>query len=101
MSQRRRDCEPVTLDPTLRLLALVALRDAAARAWVLAEDWARVFGSAIPKRSWYENSRRATVARSAGVRHAAFLATLAAAEEAAVSSAARGAPAGACDDDRA
>ncbi|MCE9612000.1 MAG: DNA primase [Chthoniobacter sp.] len=35
---------PITLDPTARLLALVALHDAAARAWILAEPWARVFG---------------------------------------------------------
>lgn len=31
--------EPITLDPTLRLLAVVALRDAAAREWLLAEPW--------------------------------------------------------------
>lgn len=31
--------EPITLDPTLRLLAIVALRDATAREWLLAEPW--------------------------------------------------------------
>ncbi len=34
---------PVMLEPTIRLLALVALHDAAARAWILAEPWARIF----------------------------------------------------------
>ena len=31
--------EPIDLDPTLRLLAIVALRDAEARAWLLAQPW--------------------------------------------------------------
>jgi DNA primase len=30
---------PIVLDPTIRLLALVALRDGAAREWLLAEPW--------------------------------------------------------------
>ncbi|MDR3406180.1 MAG: DNA primase [Chthoniobacter sp.] len=31
--------EPIVLDPTIHLLAVVALRDAAAREWLLAEPW--------------------------------------------------------------
>jgi DNA primase len=31
--------EPIVLDPTIRLLALVALRDAPTREWILAEAW--------------------------------------------------------------
>jgi len=31
--------EPIILDPTIHLLAVVALRDAAAREWLLAEPW--------------------------------------------------------------
>ncbi|MEI9892378.1 MAG: hypothetical protein WDN28_00220 [Chthoniobacter sp.] len=31
--------EPITLDPTIHLLAVVALRDSAAREWLLAEPW--------------------------------------------------------------
>ncbi|HSI10549.1 MAG TPA: DNA primase, partial [Chthoniobacter sp.] len=37
--------EPITLDPTLRLLAVVALRDAPAREWLLAEPWDTVLQS--------------------------------------------------------
>ncbi len=37
--------EPIKLDPTIRLLALIALHDAPARAWLLAEPWRRVVGS--------------------------------------------------------
>ena len=36
--------EPIVLDPTIRLLALVALRDAAAREWLLAEPWDTMLG---------------------------------------------------------
>ncbi len=34
-----REAQPVLLDPTIRLLAVIALRDAAAREWLLAEQW--------------------------------------------------------------
>ena len=37
--------ERATLDPTARLLALVALHDPEARTWILAEPWQRVFGN--------------------------------------------------------
>jgi len=37
--------QPLALDPTLRLLALVALRDAVARDWVIAQDWQRCLES--------------------------------------------------------
>jgi len=36
--------QPIVLDPTIRLLALVALRDAAAREWLLSESWDTVLG---------------------------------------------------------
>ena len=36
--------EPIVLDPTIRLLAIVALRDAAAREWLLAEPWDTMLG---------------------------------------------------------
>ena len=39
-----RETEPATLNATARLLALIALHDAAARAWILAEPWPRIFG---------------------------------------------------------
>lgn len=35
---------PTLADPTIRLLALVALRDAAAREWLLDESWDRMLG---------------------------------------------------------
>jgi DNA primase len=34
-----RASEPIAMDPTLRFLAKVALRDAATREWILAEPW--------------------------------------------------------------
>jgi DNA primase len=76
--------EPVVLDSTMRLLALVALRDPAARAWILAENWQRLLGNdpdaglVVKILSGYLNpDDPASVS--------AFLATLSAPEEAAVS----------------
>ena len=39
--------EPIALDPTLRLLSVVALRDAAAREWLLAEPWDTVLQNEV------------------------------------------------------
>jgi len=76
--------EPLVLDSTMRFLALVALRDPAARAWILAENWQRLLGNdpdaglVVKVLSGYLNpDDPASVS--------AFLATLSAPEESAIS----------------
>ena len=79
------DEEPsVTLAPTARLLALVALHDAAARAWILAEPWARVFADDPDAALLVKILSTDLQPDQPGSIHA-FLTTLSAAEEAVVS----------------
>jgi len=75
---------PITLDPTARLLALVALHDAAARAWILAEPWARVFGE-DPDAALLVKILAADLEPGGAASAHAFLTTLTAEEESAVS----------------
>ena len=75
---------PATLDPTSRLLALVALHDEAARAWILAEPWPRIFGE-DPDAALLVKILAADLHPGQPASIHAFLTTLTAAEEAAVS----------------
>ena len=75
---------PATLDPTARLLALVALHDAAARAWILAEPWRRVFGD-DPDAALLVKILAADLQPGNQASTHAFLTTLDATEEAVVS----------------
>ena len=79
-----REAERVTLDPTARLLALVALHDAAARAWILAEPWRRIFGD-DPDAALLVKILAADLQPGSQASIHAFLTTLEAAEEAVVS----------------
>ena len=76
--------EPISLTPTMRLLALVALHDAPARAWLLGEPWQRVFG-ADPDGGLLVKILGAKLTPGDAKSTNAFLATLDAAEEACVS----------------
>ena len=79
-----RGAEPATLDATARLLALVALHDAAARAWILAEPWQRVFGD-DPDSALLVKILAADLHPGNSASIHAFLTMLDAAEEAVVS----------------
>lgn len=76
--------EPVVLDATLRLLALVALRDSPARAWILAENWQRLLGN-DPDAGLVTKILAAYLNPEEAASMTGFLSTLSAAEEAAVS----------------
>jgi DNA primase len=76
--------EPITLDPTIRLLALVALRDAAAREWLLDEPWDRMLGD-DPEAVLLVKILQADFNPADQSAIHIFLTTLDAAEEAAVS----------------
>ena len=78
------DSGTVTPDPTARLLALVALHDAAARAWILAEPWQRVFGD-DPDSALLVKILAADLHPGHPASVHAFLTTLDATEEAVVS----------------
>lgn len=75
---------PLVLDPTIRLLALVALRDAAAREWLLDEPWDRVLGD-DPEMSLLVKILGGAIDPAQLSTLQVFLTTLDAAEEAAVS----------------
>jgi DNA primase len=78
------DSGPVELNATTRLLALVALHDEAARAWLLAEPWQRLLGD-DPEAALLVKILGADLhVTDEGSIHA-FLTTLDAAEEAVVS----------------
>lgn len=79
------ESEPIKLDPTLRLLALVTLRDDDARAWVLEEPWNEVL-EREPDAGLLVKVLEADVQPSNTASVTAFLATLEAEEEAAISS---------------
>ena len=89
-SRSQRSHEPITLDPTLRLLALVALRDREARAWLLAENWRELLGNEPDAGLLVKILEAQLRSRRSAPRVTAFLATLDAAEEAAVVGVARG-----------
>ena len=74
----------VALEPTARLLALAALHDAAARAWILAEPWQRVFAD-DPEAALLVKILSADLHPGSPASIHAFLTTLTAAEESAVS----------------
>lgn len=76
--------EPVALDPTLRLLALVALRDEDARSWLLEEEWNRLLGSE-PDTALLAKILAADIQPDNPASITVFLATLDAAEEATIS----------------
>ena len=78
------EATPVTLDPTTRDLALVALHDAAARCWILAEPWQRLFGD-DPDSALLVRILAFDLQPGNPASIHAFLTTLSAAEEAAVS----------------
>ena len=75
---------PFALEPTLRLLALIALHDEAARAWLLAEPWRRVVGN-DPNAGLLVKILEARFTPGDPASTNVFLATLDAAEEAYVS----------------
>lgn len=75
--------EAVVLDPTLRLLALITLRDADARAWVLAEPWREALARE-PEGDLLIKILAADLRPSDPRSVNAFLTTLEAAEEAAI-----------------
>lgn len=76
--------EPINLEPTIRLLALIALHDGPARAWLLAEPWQRVVGT-DPNAGLLVKLLEAKFAPGEPASTNVFLATLDAAEEAYVS----------------
>ncbi|HEX8297016.1 MAG TPA: DNA primase [Chthoniobacteraceae bacterium] len=76
--------ETAPLDTTIRLLALIALHDAPARAWLLAEPWQRVVGNDPNAGLLVKLLAARFVPGEVGSIHA-FLATLDATEEALVS----------------
>jgi len=80
----RTDEQTVSLEPTARLLALAALHDAAARTWILAEPWQRVFAE-DPEAALLVKILAADLDPGNPVSVRAFLTTLSAAEESAVS----------------
>lgn len=74
---------PVTLEPTLRLLCLVALRDESARAWLLEEHWTEMLEQE-PDSELLAKILMADIQPENPQSVQAFLTTLSAAEEAAV-----------------
>ena len=79
-----KEAGPTPLDPTVKLLAMVALHDEAARAWILAEPWPRIFGD-DPEATLLVKILAADLHPGQPASIHAFLTTLTAAEEAAVS----------------
>jgi DNA primase len=79
-----KDAGTAPLDATMRLLALVALHDEAARAWILAEPWQRTFGP-DPDAGLLVKILAANLNPGQPASIHAFLTTLTSAEEAAVS----------------
>ena len=75
---------PTPLDSTVKLLALVALHDEAARAWILAEPWQRIFAE-DPDAGLLVKILAADLHPGQPASIHAFLTTLTTAEEAAVS----------------
>jgi DNA primase len=74
---------PIKLDPTIRLLCLVALRDETARAWILEEHWTDMLEQE-PDSELLAKILMADLQTEDPVSVQAFLVTLTAAEEAAV-----------------
>jgi DNA primase len=83
--------EPIALDSTIRLLALIALHDAPARAWLLAEPWRRVVGS-DPNAGLLVKMLEAKFTPGDAASTNVFLATLDADEEAYLSGLIEGKP---------
>ncbi len=75
--------EPVVLEPTMRLLALVALRDEGARAWLLEEPWEEFLADETDS-DLVVKILQYPLRIGVPASETAFLATLAADEEAAV-----------------
>jgi DNA primase len=76
--------EPIVFEPTMRLLMLVALRDPAAREWLLEEPWDRALAD-DPEAALLVKILRAEINPADQASIHVFLTTLDAAEEAAVS----------------
>ncbi len=76
--------DPVPLDPTLRLLAMVSLRDDDARAWLFEEPWNEVL-EREPDAGLLIKVLQADIQPSQTTSVTAFLATLDAAEESTLS----------------
>jgi DNA primase len=76
--------EPLVLDHTIRLLALVALRDAAAREWLLDEPWDQVLAN-VSEATLLSKILGASLDPTDPASIHVFLSTLDAEEEAAVS----------------
>ena len=81
-----RPAAPLLTDPALRLLALVALHDAEARAWLLAAPWRELLAREAEAGAAGENPRGGARPRPEGTAGlSAFLTTLEPEEEATVS----------------
>ncbi len=76
--------QPILLDPTIQLLALVALRDAAAREWLLDEPWDRMLGD-DPETALLVKILGADLDPADPASIHVFLSTLGASEESAIS----------------
>ena len=74
----------LTLDPTIRLLAILALHDQSARDWILAESWQKTFAN-DPEASLLVRILSADIRPENPVSIHAFLATLNEEEESATS----------------
>jgi DNA primase len=83
--QQPAERETTLLDPTIRLLALVALRDAAAREWLLDEPWDRMLAD-DPEAALLMKILGADLDPADPASIHVFLTTLEASEESAVSS---------------
>ncbi len=79
-----KDTPQIVLDPTIQLLALVALRDSAAREWLLEEPWDRMLGD-DPETALLVKILGAHFDPADPASIHVFLSTLDAAEESAIS----------------
>ena len=84
-SQQADRAEPIILDPTKQWLALLALRDPAARAWLQAQSWDRGLDDGQPDSALLTKVFEAELRAGDAASINAWIATLNAAEEAALS----------------
>ena len=84
-SQQTGRAEPIVLDPTKEWLAVLALRDPAARAWLQAQAWDRVLDDGRPDSALLAKILDAEFRADDAASINSWLATLDAAEEAALS----------------
>ena len=84
-SQQAERVEPIVLDPTKQWLALLALRDPAARAWLQAQAWDRGLDDGQPDSALLAKILDAEFRAGDAASINSWIATLEAAEEAALS----------------